>query len=197
MVGFSTEWSVLERKGNNILDPFNRNGQGIPREPFANDDLNPADFVSGTPVALPEYFAAERRESKGFKVPVLGKLYEFRTISSQKYPCERGRLTEAVADQLRPWPGTIERGRTRRPLIRFGLTKEPYVEDIRDQTTVDKDPCLELDEFRVLAVVFSELTDVRRFPAMKRDTERGTGGHCRHEASHGRQPKRSVGVREL
>lgn len=68
---------------------------------------------------------------------------------------------------------------------------------VRDQAAIDQDSGLKLDQLRVLAVVPSELTDIRRLPGMKRYVERGSGWKIGHETSHGRQAVGAIGIGKL
>lgn len=87
---------MLKRKRHDILDPFDRNGQRISREPFANDDLDPAYFIRRAPVALSKHFAAEWGEPKGFEVTILGEICF--PLASKDLSSHRARLTEAMVD---------------------------------------------------------------------------------------------------
>jgi hypothetical protein len=69
--------------------------------------------------------------------------------------------------------------------------------DVRDQTSIDHDPSLELDKIRVFAVRARELADLRAAPAVQRDLKRDTGRQARHEARHDGDPRGAVDVGQL
>lgn len=47
-----TQRRMLERKGNNILDPLEWVRRRIPRESLADDDLDTSQVIAGVPVVL-------------------------------------------------------------------------------------------------------------------------------------------------
>lgn len=51
-LGGPTQWCVLERKGNNILDALDWIGRRVSREPLTDHDLDTSDIITGIPMIL-------------------------------------------------------------------------------------------------------------------------------------------------
>lgn len=66
---------MLERKGDDVLDPFDGHGQGVAREAFADDKFDSAEVIGRTPVILLEEFLLKDGEFESLQFAVLGKIY--------------------------------------------------------------------------------------------------------------------------
>lgn len=47
-----TQWRVLEREGDDVFDSLDRVGMRVPREAFADDNLDSTNVIAGAPVVL-------------------------------------------------------------------------------------------------------------------------------------------------
>lgn len=68
---------MLKGECNDILDSFDRDGQGVSRETFAYDDLDAAQLVGRAPVVLAKQFATERRKLELFQLAILREFWYF------------------------------------------------------------------------------------------------------------------------
>lgn len=66
---------MLERKGNDVLDPLDGYGQRVAREPFTDDKLDSAEVIGRAPVILLEEFLLKDGEFESLQFAVLGKIY--------------------------------------------------------------------------------------------------------------------------
>ena len=70
-----THGSMLKRECNGILHSLDRNGLGIAGKPLADNDLNSADLIGRTPIALAEQFASKLGKLQGLELSILGKIF--------------------------------------------------------------------------------------------------------------------------
>jgi len=62
---------VLEREGDDILEPFDGDRQRVSRKTLTDDNLDPSNVVVGIPVILVEQLLTEVREPKWLELACL------------------------------------------------------------------------------------------------------------------------------
>jgi hypothetical protein len=66
---------MLKGKRHNVLDPLYRHGERVPREAFADDDLDAANIIAGVPMVLIQQLATEVRKPEALKFARLRELF--------------------------------------------------------------------------------------------------------------------------
>lgn len=128
---------MLEREGNYVLDPLNWHGEGISRETLAEDDLDPAEIVSRTPVILVKEFLAEIRELQRLEITILREFWLI--VRASMFMTLREGLTKAMRKNVRPVTLAVKSSGSFLASVPFLCRRDT---DLRYELTINEEPRL-------------------------------------------------------